>query len=154
MDQRVSVITLGVADVGRAQAFYEALGWQLDDGIDDEQDHIAFFQAPGLIVSLWDRAKLADDGGIADPGGWGGITLGYCVASAAEVDQVLTAAQEAGGTISSSGRQRAWGGYSGIFRDRDGHSWEIEHNPHWTLHDDGSTTLRPGTSDTIDPAAT
>jgi uncharacterized protein len=81
MDQRVSVITLGVTDVGRSQAFYGELGWHLDDGIDDDKDHIAFFQAPGMIVSLWDRAKLAEDGGITDPGGWGGVTIGHCVGS-------------------------------------------------------------------------
>jgi catechol 2,3-dioxygenase-like lactoylglutathione lyase family enzyme len=141
MEQRVSVITLGVADVGRAQAFYEALGWRLDDGIDDDKDHIAFFQAPGMIVSLWDRAKLAEDGGIVDPGGWGGVTIGHCVGSPEEVDRILAAAQAAGATISSPGRARVWGGYSGIFRDPDGHSWEIEHNPFWTVHPDGATTL-------------
>lgn len=141
MEQRVSVITLGVAAVGRAQAFYEALGWHLDAGIDDDNDHIAFFQSPGMIVSLWDRAKLAEDGGISDPGGWGGVTIGHCVGSPAEVDEILAAARQAGATISSPGRERAWGGYSGIFRDPDGHSWEIEHNPYWTVHDDGSTAL-------------
>jgi uncharacterized protein len=142
VDQRVSVITLGVADVGRAQRFYEKLGWRVDDGIDDDKDHIVFFQVPGMIVSLWDRSKLAGDGGIDDPGGWGGVTIGHCVGSPEEVTRILAVAQEAGATISSPGRQRVWGGYSGIFRDLDGHSWEIQHNPSWTVRDDGSTTLR------------
>jgi catechol 2,3-dioxygenase-like lactoylglutathione lyase family enzyme len=142
MDQRVSVITLGVADVGRAQAFYQQLGWHVDDGVDDAADHIAFFQAPGMILSLWDRARLAEDGGIDDAGGWGGVTIGHCVGSPEEVDRVLGDAEAAGATVSSPGRTRPWGGYSGIFRDPDGHSWEIEHNPSWTVHDDGSTTLR------------
>lgn len=141
MDQRVSVITLGVADVSRAQAFYEALGWHLDDGIDDTTDHIAFFQAPGMVVSLWDRARLAEDGGISDPGGWGGVTVGHCVGSPQEVEAVLSAARNAGATISSPGRKRDWGGYSGIFRDPDGHTWEIQYNPSWTVRDDGSTIL-------------
>jgi len=70
MEQRVSLITLGVADVSRAQAFYEALGWHLDGGVDDDSDHVAFFQTGGLIVALWDRAKLAKDSGVDDPGGW------------------------------------------------------------------------------------
>jgi catechol 2,3-dioxygenase-like lactoylglutathione lyase family enzyme len=72
LDQRVSVITLGVADVGRAQAFYEALGWQPDAGVDDRTDHIAFFQTGGVISSLWDRDRLAKDGGVQDRGGWAG----------------------------------------------------------------------------------
>ena len=71
MDQRLSLITLGVRDVSRAQAFYEAVGWHLDGGVDDETDHVAFFQTPGLIVALWDRAKLAQDSGVTDTGGWG-----------------------------------------------------------------------------------
>jgi uncharacterized protein len=109
MDQRVSVITLGVADVGRAQAFYESLGWHVDDGVDDDKDHIVFFQAPGMILSLWGRAKLAEDGGIVDPGGWGGVTIGHRVGSPEEVERVLPAAQEAGATISSPGAQTGLG---------------------------------------------
>ena len=74
MEQRLSLITLGVRDVSRAQGFYEALGWHLDGGVDDETDHVAFFQTPGLIVALWDRAKLAQDSGVTDTGGWGAAT--------------------------------------------------------------------------------
>ena len=141
MEQRLSVVTLGVADVARAQRFYEALGWRVDDGVDDEHDHIVFFQTAGMIFSLWDRGKLALDGGLADPGGWGGVTLGYCVGSPEEVERVLAAAAAAGATVTSPGRRREWGGYSGIFVDLDGHSWEIGHNPAWTVHPDGRTTL-------------
>ena len=118
MDQRVSLITLGVKDVSRAQRFYEALGWRLDGGVDDETDHVAFFQAGGLIVALWGRDKLAGDSGVEDSGGWGGVTLAYNVRS-----------------------PTFWGGYSGIFVDLDGHPWEVAHNPGWTVHDDGRTTL-------------
>jgi catechol 2,3-dioxygenase-like lactoylglutathione lyase family enzyme len=141
MEQRISVITLGVADVSRAQAFYEALGWDVDAGIDDETDHIAFFQVPGFIVSLWDRAKLAEDGGVQDPGGWGGVTLAHCVRSPEEADSVLDRARAAGATISRPGGKTSWGGYSGVFVDPDGHTWEVAHNPSWTVHDDGATTL-------------
>ena len=141
MDQRLSLITLGVRDVSRAQAFYEALGWHLDGGVDDETDHVAFFQTPGLIVALWDRGKLARDSGVADSGGWGGVTLAYNVRSPEEVDAVLAQAQEAGATIVRSGAATFWGGYSGVFVDPDGHPWEVAHNPGWTVHDDGRTTL-------------
>jgi predicted lactoylglutathione lyase len=141
MDQRVSVITLGVADVGRAQAFYESLGWHLDDGIDDETDHIAFFQMPGMIVALWSREKLAEDSCVKDGGGWGGVTPAYNCRSPEEVDGVLAEAEKAGAKIGRPGAETFWGGYSGIFIDPDGHPWEIAHNPRWTIHEDGSTTL-------------
>ena len=142
MEQRVSLITLGVHDVARAQAFYEALGWRLDGGVDDETDHVAFFQANGLIVALWSREKLAHDSGVEDPGGWGGVALAYNVGSPEEVDAVLAEAEAAGATVPRPGRPTVWGGYSGAFVDPDGHPWEIAHNPGWTVHADGRTTLR------------
>ncbi len=141
MDQRLSLITLGVRDVSLAQAFYEALGWHLDGGVDDATDHVAFFQAPGLIVALWDRGKLARDSGVTDTGGWGGVTLAYNVRSPEEVDAVLAEAREAGARIARSGAATFWGGYSGVFIDPDGHPWEVAHNPAWTVQDDGRTTL-------------
>jgi uncharacterized glyoxalase superfamily protein PhnB len=141
MEQRLSLITLGVADVSRAQAFYEALGWKLDAGVNDESDHVAFFQAGGMIVALWDRAKLADDSGVEDGGGWGGITLAYNVRSPEEVDAVIEEARAASATIPRAGAETFWGGYSGVFVDPDGHPWEVAHNPRWTVHEDGSTTL-------------
>jgi catechol 2,3-dioxygenase-like lactoylglutathione lyase family enzyme len=146
MDQRLSLITLGVADVSRAQAFYEALGWHLDDGVNDENDHIAFFQAGGFIFSLWGREKLAEDSGVEDRGSWAGITLGYYVGSPDEVDSVLSAARSAGARITRPGGTTFWGGYSGVFVDLDGHPWEVGHNPAWTVHDDGSVTLGGGRS--------
>jgi uncharacterized protein len=141
MEQRVSLITLGVRDVSRAQTFYEALGWHLDGGVNDETDHVAFFQAGGMIVALWDRAKLAADSGVEDSGGWGGVTLAHNVGSPAEVDAVLAEAERAGATIPRYGAPTFWGGYSGVFIDPDGHPWEVAHNPGWKLHDDGRTTL-------------
>ena len=141
MDQRLSLITLGVRDVSRARAFYEALGWRLDGGVDDDTDHIAFFQVGGLIVALWDRGKLATDSGVTDMGGWGGVTLAYNVRSPEEVDAVLAEAREAGATIPRAGAATFWGGYSGVFVDPDGHPWEVAHNPFWTIADDGSISL-------------
>jgi predicted lactoylglutathione lyase len=141
MEQRLSLITLGVSDVSNAQAFYEALGWHLDGGQDDATDHVAFFQAAGFIVALWDRGKLARDSGVKDIGGWGGVTLAYNVRSPAEVDTVLEEALAAGATIAREGDETSWGGYSGVFIDPDGHPWEVAHNPGWTVHDDGRTTI-------------
>jgi uncharacterized protein len=141
MEQRLSLITLGVEDVGRAREFYERLGWRLDGGVNDETDHVAFFQAGCMIVALWSRDKLAADSGVEDGGGWGGVTLAYNVRAAGEVDAVLEDARAAGARIAREGAETFWGGYSGVFVDPDGHPWEVAHNPGWTVHDDGSTTL-------------
>jgi uncharacterized glyoxalase superfamily protein PhnB len=141
MDQRLSLITLGVADVVRAREFYEGLGWKMDGGVDDETDHVAFFQTGGMIVALWDRGKLAADRGVEDGGGWGGVTLAYNVGSPEEVDTVIEEARAAGARIARDGAKTFWGGYSGVFVDPDGLPWEVAHNPNWTVHADGSTTL-------------
>ncbi len=138
MEQRVSVVTLGVADLPRARAFYEALGWTT--GAEPGAD-AAFFQAGGLVLALWDRANLAEDSGVSDGGGWGGITLAHNVASPDEVDAALAEAEAAGARIARPGGETFWGGYSGAFLDPDGHPWEIAHNPHWTLREDGSVEL-------------
>jgi uncharacterized protein len=134
----MSLITLGVSDLGRARAFYEGMGWSTRAEPDDD---VVFFQTPGLIVALWDRAKLAEDSVVSDPGGWGGVTLAYNVRSPAEADAVLAEAEAAGGTVLRPGAETFWGGYSGVFADPDGHPWEVAHNPHWTLGEDGSITL-------------
>ena len=141
MDQRVSLITLGVRDVAASRRFYETLGWELGGGVDDESDHVAFFQMPGMIVALWSREKLAADSCVTDTGGWGGMTLAYNVTSPAVVDAVLEEAEGAGARIGRAGAQTVWGGYSGVFIDLDGHPWEVAHNPSWTVHPDGRTTL-------------
>jgi catechol 2,3-dioxygenase-like lactoylglutathione lyase family enzyme len=137
MEQRISLITLGVADLRRAMDFYAALGWE-GRSPDDE---VAFYQAGGMIFALWDRALLAADSGVTDGGGYGGVTLAHNVRSPAEVDAVLAGAEAAGGTIARAGGATSWGGYSGVFCDPDGHPWEVAHNPAWTVHDDGRTTL-------------
>jgi uncharacterized protein len=141
MEQRLSLITLGVADVARARAFYEGMGWHVDGGVDDESEHVAFFQAGGMIVALWSRDKLAKDSGVADGGGWGGITLAYNVRSPADVDRVIEEARAAGATVPREPAKTFWGGYSAVFVDPDGHPWEVAHNPSWTVHEDGRTTL-------------
>jgi predicted lactoylglutathione lyase len=138
MEQRLSLITLGVADLGRARAFYEALGWRTDAKPDDD---VVFFQTGGMIVALWDRDRLAEDSVVTDTGGWGGITIAHNVGTREEVDAILLEAREAGAMIGRAGAETFWGGYSGMFIDPDGHPWEIAHNPGWTLRDDGSTGI-------------
>jgi catechol 2,3-dioxygenase-like lactoylglutathione lyase family enzyme len=137
MENRLSLVTLGVADTGRARAFYEALGWS---GMSPDGD-VVFFQAGGMILALWGRDKLAEDSRVEDPGGWGGVTLAYNVGSPAEVDAVLTEAAAAGAAMGRPGAPTFWGGYSGVFIDPDGHPWEVAHNPGWVLADDGSVHL-------------
>ena len=134
MEQRVSLITLGVADLARARTFYEALGWTTSAAPDDD---VVFFQAGGMVVGLWSRQDLAADSGVEDNGGWGGITLAHIVRSPAEVDAVLASARAAGATIPRAGAPTFWGGYSGIFVDPVGHPWEVAHNPGWPLGEDG-----------------
>lgn len=137
MKQSLSAVTLGTRDLGRAKRFYEALGWR----VHTEVSETVFFQANGFALVLWDRAKLAADGGVDDAGGWGGITPAHNVGSPAEVDELLAAAERAGGSITKAGAATEWGGYHGAFEDTEGHNWEIAHNPFWTLHEDGSTSL-------------
>jgi catechol 2,3-dioxygenase-like lactoylglutathione lyase family enzyme len=138
VEQRLSVVTLGVSDLARARAFYEALGWSTDAEPDTD---VVFFQAGGSVLALWDRSRLAEDSGVEDGGGWGGITLAHNVRSPAEVDGVLEQARAAGGRIAREGAETFWGGYSGVFVDPDGHPWEVAHNPFWALGEDGSVSL-------------
>lgn len=139
MEPRISLVTLGVADVARARAFYEALGWP---GTSPDGD-VVFIQAGAAIVALWSREKLAADSAVTDDGGWGGITLAHNVRSPDEVDAVLAEAAAAGATIGRPGEATFWGGYSGVFLDPDGHPWEVAHNPYWTIAADGSISLDP-----------
>ncbi len=138
MDQHLSLVTLGVRDLSRARAFYEALGWHVGLAVED----VVFFQTGGVVVGLWGRDQLAADTGVSDSGGWGGITLAHNVGSPDEVDAVLDGAVAAGASLLRAGAATEWGGYSGVFTDPDGHPWEVAHNPAWTVTDEGTTLLR------------
>jgi uncharacterized protein len=137
VEQRLSLVTLGVADLDASRRFYEALGWRETP----RAEGVVFFQAGGMVVALWERAALAEDSGVDDTGGWGGITLAHNVATPKAVDSVIEEARAAGGTIPREPSATFWGGYSGVFIDPDGHPWEVAHNPYWTLADDGSISL-------------
>lgn len=139
MEQRLSLVTLGVSDLARSRAFYEALGWSTGAA---PADDVVFFQAGGMVVALWDRARLAEDSGVEDGGGWGGVTLAYNTRSREEVDAVCEEARRAGARIAREPAETFWGGYSALFVDPDGHPWEVAHNPHWAVTDDGRTLLR------------
>jgi uncharacterized protein len=139
MQQRLSLVTLGVADLERAIRFYTALGWRRTG---DDAD-VAFFQAGGVVFALWSRDSLAEDSAVRDNGGWGGVTLAHNVGSPAEVDAVIEEARAAGAAIGREPATTFWGGYSGVFLDPDGHPWEVAHNPGWTLDSDGGVQL-PG----------
>ena len=138
MEQRVSLITLGVRDLARARAFYRALGWSSSAA---PADDVVFFQAGCMVVALWDRARNAEDSTVTDSGGWGGVTLAHNVRSPAEVDAVIEEARRAGATIGREPAETFWGGYSAVFIDPEGHPWEVAHNPSWTVGDDGSVRL-------------
>ena len=138
MEQRISIITLGVADVSRARTFYERLGWR-----GQEMEETVFFQAGTMAVILWGRAKLAGDSGVPDSGagGFDGVVLAHNLRSRAEVDALLADAADAGAEISQPARETFYGGYAGCFRDPDGHVWEIAYNPNFPLDRDGAITI-------------
>jgi predicted lactoylglutathione lyase len=138
VEQRISLVTLGVADVASAREFYERLGWR-----GQEVEETVFFQAGGIVLVLWGRTKLADDSGVADSrlDGFGGVVLAHNVRSATEVDEILTQAAEAGATLTAPAHETFYGGYAGSFSDLDGHVWEIAHNPGFTLGPDGALTV-------------
>ncbi len=139
MEPRISLITLGVADVGRARAFYESLGWKASGA---SQPEVAFFQAGGMALALFSRASLAEDAHLTDIGGaFGGITLAQNMVSEEAVDQLLEEARRAGATILKPAQRVFWGGYSGYFADPDGHPWEVAYNPGFKLQADGRLVL-------------
>jgi catechol 2,3-dioxygenase-like lactoylglutathione lyase family enzyme len=137
VEQRLSLVTLGVHDLDRAIGFYTDLGWSLTARPGD----VAFFQVGGMVVGLWGRDQLGTDTAVPDAGGWGGITLAHNVRTPDAVDTVLAEAVAAGGTLLRPPVTTEWGGYSGVFADPDGHPWEVAHNPFWTLEVDGSVRL-------------
>ncbi|WP_323005829.1 VOC family protein [Pseudorhodobacter sp.] len=137
--QRVTLITLGVADLAASRGFYARLGWQ-EHG--ESQQNVAFFQMQGAVLGLFPLAELAKDQGRPDtPLGRGAMTLAQNFATEAEVDTAFAAALAAGGTALKPPEKVFWGGYSGYWADLDGHVWEVAMNPFWPLNDDGSLTL-------------
>lgn len=139
MDPRISMITLGVEDMRRSRAFYEALGWVASD---QSNDDVTFFQAGGSILGLYGRGPLAEDATVDNtPAGFRGVSVSYNARDRAEVDAVLGEAVAAGGKLTKAAEEVFWGGYSGYFADPDGHLWEVAHNPFWTIQDDGTITL-------------
>ena len=142
MEQRLSLVTLGVADLERARRFYEeGLGWRRAN----RHPEVVFFQAGGMVLALWAGAALAADARLPDGGsGFGGIALAYCTRKREEVDAVLAEAEAAGARILKPAQDTFWGGYSGYFADPDGHLWEVAWNPEWPLAEDGSVRLPYG----------
>lgn len=128
MEQRVSLITLGVADTARSRAFYEALGWKAAF----ENEEVVFFQLNGIVLGLFRRDSFDLDMK-RDNDGTGRIALAYNVRDRSEVDPALDRAVSAGGSLLKRAEEAPWGGYSGYFADPDGHAWEVAHNPAWTI---------------------
>ncbi|MEV8214302.1 VOC family protein [Leifsonia sp. NPDC077715] len=138
MDQRISLLTLGVADLARSRAFYEdGLGWRPAD----VPEGVVFYQLPGMAFALFGRDDLAEDARLPVDGTFSGITLACNQRSEADVDAVLAQAAAAGARILKPAERVFWGGYSGYFADPDGHVWEVAVNPGWTLAEDGTLTI-------------
>lgn len=136
--QRVTLITLGVADLARARAFYEALGWRPTR----PQEGVVFFQMHGAVLGLFGLKDLAADQNRPDAAlGTGAMTLAQNFASEAEVDAAYDLALAAGAALLKRPEKVFWGGYSGYYADPDGHVWEVAMNPFWPLNADGSLTL-------------
>ena len=143
MDQRISLITLGVADLARSRRFYEdGLGWVKGNA----EDEVAFYQlSNGLVLAIWSRAELAADARVADAGAtFSGISIAYNTRSHDEVDEVLAAVEAAGGAVTKPAEEQVWGGYSGYFADPDGHPWEVAYNPDWSIDETGHVRLSAG----------
>jgi uncharacterized protein len=139
MEQRISIVTLGVADLARSCQFYERMGWSKSSA---SSDAIAFFQAGGMALALYPRQELAKDANTADDGsGFPGFSLAFNVRAREDVDTVLTEAKAAGANILKPAQKAFWGGYSGYFADPDGFLWEVAWNPFFTIAEDGSLKL-------------
>ena len=139
MEQRVSIITLGVADLQRSRTFYERMGWRPSRS---STEGIVFFQAAGMALALYPRDELAKDANVGAGGrGFGGITLAYNTRTRAEVDSVLNEAAAAGANIVKPAEEAFWGGYSGYFSDPDRFLWEVAWNPGFAIAEDGSLRI-------------
>lgn len=136
--QRVTLITLGVADLGRAKAFYAAMGWTpaADEG------EVVFYQMNGMVLGFFGLEPLAKDQGRPDAKlGTGAMTLAQNFTTDAQVDAAYALALKAGATPLKAPEKVFWGGYSGYYADPDGHVWEVAQNPFWDVSPDGSLTL-------------
>ena len=141
MEPRLTLVTLGVRDLARAKAFYQALGFTASGA---GNDGVVFFDAGGVVLALFGRAALAEDAHVAEAGaGFAAVALAHNARSEAEVDRVLGEAVAAGGSLRKPGQKVFWGGYSGYFADPDGHLWEVAYNPHFPLDDMGRLVLPP-----------
>lgn len=139
MDQRLSIVTLGVADLKRSREFYERLGWRRAM---TKSEGIVFFQAGGMALALYPREELAKDANVAAGGdGFRAISLAYNTRNREEVDAVLEEAQAAGARIAKPAQEAFWGGYSGYFSDPDGFLWEVAWNPFFPVAEDGSIRI-------------
>jgi len=140
MSASITLITLGVADVAKATAFYEQLGFVRSRTA--SQEGVSFFRAGGVVLALWSREAQREDAAAQDLwNGNGGIAVAQNVASEAEVDAVMATAEAAGARILKQAAKTFWGGYDGYFADPDGHVWEVAFNPHWGLEEDGRIKL-------------
>jgi catechol 2,3-dioxygenase-like lactoylglutathione lyase family enzyme len=139
MEQRISLITLGVSDLKLSREFYERLGWRRSMA---NTEGIVFFQAGGMALALYPRPALAKDANVApESQGFGGVTLAYNTRNHDEVDSVLKEAKAAGATIVKPAQEAFWGGYSGYFSDPDGFLWEVAWNPEFAIAEDGSLRI-------------
>ena len=140
MEQRLSLITLGVSDIARARRFYvEGLGWRPSAVSNDD---VVFIQLNGMALSLYSRKALAEDAGVSPKGdGFMGFALAYNVREKHDVESILNLAAQAGGTIIKPAQETFWGGYSGYFKDPDGFLWEVAHNPGFQLTKEGHCIL-------------
>lgn len=142
MEQRLSLITLGVADIARSRHFYEdGLGWSKGN----PQDEVAFYQLTnGLVLAIWSRDELAADARVTDTGAtFSGMSIAFNTRSHDEVDDILAQVVAAGGIVTKSAEEQVWGGYSGYVADPDGHPWEIAYNPAWSIDEAGGISLGP-----------
>jgi len=139
MDQRITLITLGVADLGRSRRFYEALGWQRSV---KGAESVAFYQAGGAVLSLYPLKNLAEDVELtADGSGFRGMSIAINMRTRGEVDTAINEAKQAGASLIRAAKDVFWGGYVGYFADPDGHMWEIAWNPTFAMTEDGRLVL-------------
>jgi catechol 2,3-dioxygenase-like lactoylglutathione lyase family enzyme len=139
MEQRVSIITLGVANLQRSREFYERLGWRRSM---PQNEGIVFFQIGGMALALYPRDELAKDANVpSEVGGFSGMTLAFNARNREEVDAVLAEAQAAGAKLVKPAQEAFWGGYSGYFSDPDGFLWEVAWNPFFQIAEDGSIRI-------------